>query len=190
MKAKVKIISSWIVSFIIVVVAVVIAGVSSRTYYKQAYPMEYVESVDKYSEKYDVDKSLVYAVIRTESGFDPEVTSSVGATGLMQITEDTFEWAQFRKQLEDPIQQQMLFDPIINIQYGAYILSLLIEEFKSEETALAAYHAGWGQVKAWLEDSQYSNDGVNLDYIPFNDTRAYVDKVMETKKTYEKLYNI
>lgn len=71
--------------------------------------------------------------------------------------------------------------------YGSQTLALLLEEFGTLENALAAYHAGWGNVTRWLADSQYSSDGKTLTTIPFGDTRAYVSKVMETAETYRRL---
>ena len=56
------------------------------------YPLKYTEYVEKEAAANGVDPLLIYAVIRTESGFDPGAESSVGARGLMQITEVTFDW--------------------------------------------------------------------------------------------------
>ena len=81
-----------------------------------------------------------------------------------------------------------LYDPELNIQYGTYILSLLLEEFKTQDTAVAAYHAGWGNVKNWLADPERSANGVDIDSIPIADTDAYVKKVGRTKQIYDKLY--
>lgn len=163
---------------------------SYKFYYKTAYPTFYSDYVDTYSEDCGVEKSLVYAVIRTESGFKQNAISSADAKGLMQITKDTYEWAQSRKNIEDIMEHDTLYDPETNIEFGTYILYLLIDEFKSTETAIAAYHAGWGNVKSWLKDKNLSPDGVNLSDIPFPSTKKYVNKVMLTKDKYKKLYNM
>ena len=81
-----------------------------------------------------------------------------------------------------------LFEPEANIQCGAFILRLLIDEFGTVDNALAAYHAGWGNVKKWLADEEHSSDGVNLSSIPFGDTARYVKKVNETSRIYRELY--
>ena len=56
------------------------------------YPRKYEQLVEKWAAAYELDPLLVYAFIRTESGFDPQATSSVDARGLMQMTEETFLW--------------------------------------------------------------------------------------------------
>lgn len=157
-------------------------------FYTSAYPIHYRQYVTQYSQEYGVDEKLVYAVIRTESGFDPNAVSQVGASGLMQITESTFEWAAYRMGREGEDSYDQILDPAFNIQYGTFILSLLLEEFGNAETALCAYHAGWGNVKDWLANPEYSSDGVTVDHIPFWDTRSYVPKVMGTLTRYQELY--
>lgn len=82
-----------------------------------------------------------------------------------------------------------LFDEKINIQYGTFLLKTLLDEFGSEANALCAYHAGWGNAKKWLQSGEYAPDGENIQNIPFGDTSRYVEKVIETQNTYEKLYD-
>ena len=163
---------------------------SLETFYKSAYPTFYSNYVDTFSTECGVDKALVYSVIRTESGFKHDAISSAQAKGLMQITKDTYEWAQSRKNIKDVMEHDTLYDPQTNIEFGTYILYLLIDEFESTETAIAAYHAGWGNVKSWLKDRDYSTDGINLKDIPFPSTKKYVNKVMNTADKYKKLYDM
>lgn len=158
-------------------------------YYRAAYPVLYSEQVLEQSSRNALPPSLVYAVIRTESGFNPSARSSVDARGLMQITPTTFEWAQFRMHEEKTLDEDSLFDAAVNIQYGAVILRLLLDEFESVETALCAYHAGWGNVKKWLADPELSPDGKAVARIPFRDTAYYVNRVLSTQQTYERLYH-
>lgn len=158
-------------------------------FYKAAYPLGYVEDVLAQSAAQGVPPELVFAVIRTESGFNPDARSSVEARGLMQITKDTFEWAQYRLKEQDELHFNDLFRSDLNIRYGTSILQLLLEEFETEENALCAYHAGWGNAKKWLADPTASSDGVHIDNIPYGDTGRYVKKVMQTKQIYQKLYD-
>ena len=155
---------------------------------KQLYPIQYEQYVEKYSRQYDVEIELVYAVIKCESGFRPDAYSSDKASGLMQITKDTFEWAQTKMPRED-IGYDRIFEPEINIRYGVLILSLLRSEFMSDENVLCAYHAGWGQTQKWLTDSELTeNSSILVERIPFSDTRAYVRRVLAAKERYRQLY--
>ena len=78
----------------------------------------------------------------------------------------------------------------MNLKYGIATLSLLVQEFGDSNEALAAYHAGRGSVNKWLQNEKYSTDGETLSEIPFKDTRAYVNKVMQTRIIYQNLYNL
>lgn len=157
----------------------------SRSY---VYPENYGSIVEKYSRKYGVDKYLVYAVIKTESNFDPEARSDVGARGLMQLMEDTYEWVGYRMEDERELTYDNMYDPEYNIEYGTYLLMLLSEEYGDNETALAAYHTGRGNVNKWLADEALSSDGQTLDVIPSSATEHYVQKVMRAYEAYNNLY--
>ena len=101
-----------------------------------AYPMKYENSIEKYSAQYDVPKTLLLAVIKTESSFDPKAESSAGALGLTQITPETFHWLQTKT--GETLSDDALSDPETAIRYGALFLGLLLDEFNSAETAVAA----------------------------------------------------
>ena len=153
------------------------------------YPQNYSDKVEKYSEEFGVKESLVYAVIRTESGFRAEVESSVGAMGLMQIMPETFEWLQNMKDGEIIYSSSDLLSPEINIEYGTYFLSYLLSHYNGNEMlAVAAYNAGMTNVDNWLSDEQYSQNGITLSDIPFSETSQYVERVEKTKAMYESLY--
>ena len=172
---------------IILVLAVIVFVAANRLYYKSAYPTHYKDIVVRESLKHDLALELVFAIIHTESGFRPQVQSSVGARGLMQITEDTFDWIGYRM---DKIGYDYadLYNPEHNIEYGTALLRLLLDEFGSVENALCAYHAGWGSVKRWLSNPETSYDGENIHTIPFGDTKRYVEKVISTQEIYKNLY--
>ena len=174
---------------IVLILSFFVVRFSMKQYYTNVYPTKYEEYVVKYATAYDVDVNLVYAIIHTESSFVTDAESNVKARGLMQIMEDTFEWAKNRMQDETQISYDDLYDAETNIKYGTYILNLLLDEFKTEDTAIAAYHAGWGNVKKWLKDPEKSKDGTHINAIPFHDTDEYVAKVKQTKQVYEHLYN-
>ncbi|MEG2596921.1 MAG: dephospho-CoA kinase, partial [Oscillospiraceae bacterium] len=111
------------------------------------YPQKYANFVIPYANEYEVDPNLVYAVIKCESSFRPNVVSKAQARGLMQITEEAYNWAKSKMGETEIHQYDDLFDPELNIKYGTFILSMLLQEFDSSENALSAYHAGWGNVK-------------------------------------------
>ena len=152
-----------------------------------AYPLKYADTVEQCAAEYGLSPALVYGIIHTESRFRPDAVSPIGARGLMQITEETFEWARWRSG-DDETTYEQLFEPKTNIRYGTYIFSLLLKEFGQPEEALAAYHAGWGSVKNWLSTEEYSSDGVTLLNIPYKDTAQYVPRVKNAARVYAKVY--
>lgn len=151
------------------------------------YPLKYTEEVELCAAEYELSPALIYGIIYTESRFHPQAVSNIGARGLMQITEETFEWARWRMGDNETTYDQM-FEPEKNIRYGTYIFSLLLNEFGQPEEALAAYHAGWGSVKKWLSSEEHSSDGVTLLNIPFKDTAQYVPRVKRVADIYSKIY--
>lgn len=159
---------------------------SFKTVMKLSYPKKYGEFVEKYSAEYGVDEELLYAVIRTESSFNPSAVSSANAVGLTQITPETLDWLKFKLGEED--ESVSLLDPETSIKYGAFFLGYLLDEFESTDTALAAYHAGRGRVNLWLTDPQISPDGKTLSQIPVKETAHYVDKVNRALNIYSNLY--
>lgn len=161
-----------------------------QRYYSSVYPTQYTEDVTAASERFRVEPSLIYAIIHTESSFDPQVTSSADAKGLMQITDSTLEWALDRAGEQGKYSPEDLYDPSVNIHYGVYVLTLLEEQFDNTQTVLAAYNAGIGRVREWLGDPAYSADGVHLDTIPYPETAEYVKRVQSAQKIYQQLYNI
>lgn len=159
---------------------------ASRFVAKTLYPLRYGKFVETYTEEYGLSKSFVFSVIKCESNFDKGAVSKVGARGLMQIMPETFSWLQSKT--KETLDDDMLFDEETNIRYGCLLYKVLINEYKNEETAVAAYHAGMGNVEKWLCDEKYSSDGKTLSDIPFPSTKAYVERVMKTEKIYNKLY--
>lgn len=157
-------------------------------YQRAAYPVAYEAEVRAAAEECGLPPSLILGVIRTESHFRAGAVSSAGAVGLMQITEPTLEWALMRKGEGGSLTAEDLTDPKVNLRIGCYVLLLLGELFENEDTVLAAYNAGLGRVRGWLQDERYSADGVTLHTIPIAETAQYVEKVRTAQKMYQKLY--
>lgn len=152
------------------------------------YPQKYTAEVEAYSKEFGVEEDLVYAVIHTESRFRPDAESHAGAIGLMQLMPDTFTWLQENLDGEIRYAQSELKDPAINIRYGTYLLSYLIDLYGDVGTAVAAYNAGVANVDRWLSDSAYSQDGKTLSDIPYEETRNYVQKVFRALEMYDTIY--
>lgn len=150
------------------------------------YPREFETFVIKYSQEFDVPEALIYSVILAESNFDPDAKSHVGAIGLMQLMPDTLDWLS--RLLGETAPTGDIADPETNIKYGTYYLRHLMDRFDSWDTAIAAYNAGHGRVTNWLTDSRYSDDGVNLKNIPYEETRNYVNRINYNFEQYKKIY--
>ncbi len=155
---------------------------------KQLYPVAYYETVMAESEKNELDPALVFGIIRAESDFDPNAVSHADARGLMQMTPQTFEWVQTMIPDSENLTVEDLFDPEVNIRFGCELLSLLISHYDNESTAICAYNAGMGNVTSWLENPEYSSDGVTLNVIPFGETQEYLKRVIANRDMYRRLY--
>lgn len=180
----------WLILLLLIVVLAVGFLMGNRNYQEMIYPKKYTELVEQYAAQYQVDENLIYAVIKTESGFQPDAVSENNAKGLMQITEDTFHWIGTKLDGNESEQyvHDDLFRPEVNLQYGVFLLSYLIEEFGDYRVVLSAYHAGRGAANQWLQNQEYSSDGRTLQVIPYADTDHYVKKVMKNYQNYQKLY--
>lgn len=150
------------------------------------YPKKYSAYVEKYAEEYNLDENLVYSIIKAESKFNEKALSRRGAKGLMQIADITRDWAIEELELNDDID---IYDPETNIRVGCWYLNTLYKEFGKTELVIAAYNGGSGNVKKWLGDEEYSNDGENLHTIPFLETDRYITKVKKYYEQYNMLYS-
>ncbi len=174
---------------VIIAVIIILISVFAPKIEKKIYPKNYSEFVERYSKEYNIDETLIYAIIKTESSFDKNAFSNAGAIGLMQIMPETFDWLQIKMGSGEKLSHDKLYDPEINIKYGVFFLSLLEEEFNDRKLVIAAYHAGRGRVNEWLLDESVSHDGKTISEIPSRTTAHYVSKVTRNIKKYNKLYN-
>lgn len=154
---------------------------------KLFYPDEYSFYIHKYSKEYHLDEYLVKGVISVESNFNSQAVSKKNAKGLMQITEETAKWCIETFDIDATLETYT--QPEENIEIGCAYLHYLFERFDGDKTnTLASYNAGMGNVEKWLKDEKYSSDGINLDEIPFPETKSYVEKVNKREKIYRDLY--
>ena len=155
-------------------------------YERNAYPKEYEEYVEKYASQYGVPEYIVYAVIKTESGYDSGAVSEVGAVGLMQMMPDTFNW--LTTLTKENLDKGLLYDPETNIKYGTYYLSYLYLKYGSWDTVYAAYNAGEGNVDEWLGEALKADGAKKLGEVPFKETENYIKKVNKAVEIYDRLY--
>ena len=130
------------------------------------YPLEYEHILRVHGQNHDLDPALLAAVVYVESRFDPDAESEAGAIGLMQLLPETAEGIALRTG-GDRFVVADLRDPELNVRYG------------SKELALAAYHAGQGNVDEWRRAGSR---------IVFPETRAYVRDVIELERVYRRVY--
>lgn len=156
---------------------------------KETHPDDFKSYVKTYAAEYNVPEYVIFAVIETESGFDKNAESSVGARGLMQMMPSTFKWLTGPDHLGEKLGADKLYEPEVSIKYGTYYLNYLYKKFDYNwDTAFAAYNAGEGNVSKWLDDKNYSDGDGNLTKIPFKETESYVKKVNDNIEIYKKLY--
>jgi len=147
-------------------------------YLRARYPLEYEQIVRGHARNHDLDPALLAAVVYVESRFDPNARSPAGALGLMQLLPETAKGIAVRTG-GDRFVVADLRDPEINVRYGSWYLSHLESRYGDRRLALAAYHAGQGNVDAWLRDRSG---------IAFAETRGYVDEVSRLRNVYARAY--
>ncbi len=154
------------------------------------YPLEYGDIIMDESSGFNLNPAFVAAIIRNESSFQPMAESSVGARGLMQLMPSTAEWIAGKMKLSGYAFDRM-YDPESNVRFGCWYLRYLAGLFHGDPVCVAcAYHAGQGQVTAWLSDPRYSSDGVTLSLSQLVDgpTKTYAGRVIRTYGIYQALY--
>ena len=158
---------------------------------KNMYSRKYENIVEIYSQKYQVDPNLIFAIIKAESNFNSSAVSGKGAKGLMQLMEDTAK--DVCKKVDTKIDTNKVGDKLleadINIELGTKYISILLEKYNNIAIALTAYNAGIGTVDNWIEKGIIQNDGEDIQNIPYKETNNYVRKILRDYKIYQKIYN-
>jgi soluble lytic murein transglycosylase len=134
-----------------------------------------------------LDPALIAAVIYAETKFEPR-QSSAGAEGLMQILPAT---AYFLAHLSGGSQftESDLASPRINVAYGSYYLRYLLNHYHGNEMlAVAAYNAGLANVDGWVAQANDAGRQLTVAAIPFPETRAYVERVLDAQREYRAKY--
>ena len=157
---------------------------------KKQYPISerYADNIRAAAEKYGIPEAILWAVVRTESGFAIDLAGKNGGIGLMQLTPDEFEMIQTVILGEVPEDAGRLYDPQKNLECGAAYLSYLYQRYGVWETVFAAFDAGTDAVDAWLANSAYVSELGTLKNIPNTETARFVRDVTKARDLYIKLY--
>ena len=157
------------------------SGVFEKAVQEITLPLRHEDIIRQQSAEKDVDAALIAAVIYAESRFVDQ-TSHADARGLMQITPDTARDIE-RLSGGETFVLEDLRNPDINIRYGTFYLRHLLDIYEGNEVAaLAAYNAGPGNASEW------GGVALDLEDIPFEETRGYVAEVLERREEYRDNY--
>lgn len=150
------------------------------------FPLAYHSLYQDYARGKLISQSYAMAIARQESGLDPEIRSSAGAIGLMQLMPATAKHTAQKFAISNYNRTQQLRDPATNIQLGMQYLDFVYKKFDQNRIlASAAYNAGPSRVQSWLQQTQGQLDAVAfIETLPFKETRNYVKYVL----TYDGYY--
>lgn len=156
-------------------------GTIDRAIQELTLPLHHEDVIRQQAHEKDVDAALIAAVIYSESKFSDR-TSSAGARGLMQITPEAANEIE-RHSGGTTFKLKDLSNPEINIRYGTYLLRELLDRYDGDVVAaLAAYNAGPANVDKW------GGSDLSVEGIPFPETRAYVEEVLDKQRAYRDKY--
>ncbi len=147
------------------------------------YPLPHENIVNNVSKKYSLSKSLIYAIMQTESGFLSSATSYRGAMGLMQMMPHVAKDLAHKLNIKE-FTTELLHQPKINIKLGGMMIANLKKKFAKTHLFIAAYNAGPHQVRKWLNNFGNLPDELFVERIPFKQTREYVKKVLPSESLY------
>ncbi len=157
---------------------------------KESYPLYYDNIIDRYCKLRFLDKNMILAIIRAESGYDRHAHSWADAYGLMQLIPPTANAVADEINL-NLTSTKMLFDAELNINLGTYYFKKLLDQFDNRaEYALAAYNAGPHRVNRWQNITPDDEIDLFVENIEFSQTRNYVRKVMRNYWIYSFLDKI
>lgn len=162
---------------------------------RHLYPLRYEADIRANAERHEMDPYLLAAIIRVESNFQPNKTSPKGAYGLMQLMPATAEWIVKQGGYPDT-DLDRLDNPSVNISIGSWYVHSLYVQFvpldasKQDEIALiaAAYNAGPGNVRRWLQENTWEGSFDTMSAIPFGETRHYIQRILYYYEKYEQYY--
>ncbi len=150
-------------------------------------PLQHADIIRQQAADKHLDPALIAGVIYAETKFDPR-TSAAGAEGLMQILPQTAEFLA-HKSGATTFTTADLATPEVNIAYGSYYLRYLLDEYHGKLVpAVAAYNGGEANVSRWLARARAHGHELRMTDIPFPETRAYVQRVLQAQHDYRHTY--
>ncbi|MEA2087226.1 MAG: tetratricopeptide repeat protein [Candidatus Caldatribacteriota bacterium] len=158
--------------------------------WQSLYPVYYEDAIRERALEYKIDPLLVLAMIREESRFNSWNESVAGARGLMQIIFSTGEWIAQKLNLED-FNDEMLFDPEVNIDLGCWYINYLKERFLNDPILIiSGYNAGPGTTSKWLKEYDRSDLDNFVENLPYSETREHIKKVTKSYQMYKRLAQV
>jgi soluble lytic murein transglycosylase len=155
-------------------------------YWQALYPFPFEQTILKWSKQRQLNPLLVSALIRQESRFEPEIRSSAGALGLMQVMPATGQDAAQNIGLK----QHSLTNPEDNVNIGTYYLDFTHNEYNNNSMlAVASYNAGPNAVLKWVSRYGLADEDEFVEKIPYGETQGYVESVFENYWNYLLIYN-
>jgi soluble lytic murein transglycosylase len=167
-------------------------GVGSRARWEGAHPRPFLEIIGPGEPSHRVPSLLTYAIMQTESRFDPGVTSFAGARGLVQLMPATARGLAKGAgvELDD---ERALYDPALNLELGMRYLGRLAARYEGEgdgpvALAIPSYNAGAGAVDRWLGERGDWELDLFIESIPYDESRKYTQSVLGRWLAYRWLY--
>jgi len=158
--------------------------------WQSLYPIYYEDTIRERALEYEIDPLLVLAMIREESRFNSWNESVAGARGLMQIIFSTGEWIAQKLNLED-FNDEMLFDPEVNIDLGCWYINYLNERFSNDSIlVISGYNAGPGTTSKWLKQYDRADLDNFVENVPYSETREHIKKVIKSYQMYRRLAQV
>lgn len=152
-----------------------------------AFPRAFADIVEREAKLENLPPSIVFAIMREESAFDPGAESPADAHGLMQLIVPTARSAAKGTNL--PHDRRALKRPSVNIKLGVRTLARFMRRFPSNPLlGIPGYNAGPARAKQWLEARPHADFDLWVELIPYLETRRYTKRVLASRATYAFLY--
>lgn len=177
----------WILALLLISLLIILFY-RSQWLAEMIYPIDYRQDIEVSAGNFNIDPFLIAAIIRVESNYKTDVKSKKGAVGVMQLMPDTAKWVVDQAKYS-PDTLQLLHRADVNIEVGAWYLRSLLDQFAGNQTAvIAAYNAGPGNVKKWIQSRVWNGELSDLEQIPFGETRHYIQRVYFYYYKYRSIY--